>query len=107
MAELLLADYLQAAVFDQCSVDLDLVVLPVVDSTNDWCMQQCRSGRSLPFSCFAEKQTQGKGRRGKQWQMSATNIAMSLTWPIAAHDKVLQLLPLSVAMVIAGLCSTR
>lgn len=53
-----------------------------IDSTNAWSLQQCREGRSLPFACFAEHQSKGRGRRGRHWvSPQRANIYMSLAWP--------------------------
>lgn len=50
----------------------ELEILPVVDSTNSHTLRRVQAG-SLPLAagqtyiCMAEKQTAGKGRRGRQW----------------------------------------
>jgi len=91
---------LEAAVISD--LNMDVVVHESIDSTNSWSLQQVRSGKALPFACFAEEQTSGRGRRGKLWVMSAhSNIAMSLTWPFASSYQQLHLLPLSIAVAIA------
>jgi len=82
-------------------VTLDVVVHKSVDSTNSWCLRQSKSGKGLPFACFAEQQTSGRGRRGKRWLMSAhSNIAMSLAWPFVLSTQSLNFLPLSMALAI-------
>ena len=101
MVEALRAAEIQAAVAEKNKIALDVTVHQSVDSTNSWSMQQAGQGRTLPFACFAEQQSQGRGRRGKPWVMKPrSNIAMSLCWlfPVPAS---LQLLPLSVAVTIA------
>lgn len=101
-----MVDYLQAgclkvAVAEENDVMLDVVVHKSIDSTNSWCLQQSKLGKVLPFACFAEEQTSGRGRRGKHWLMSANrNIAMSLVWPFVFSAQSLHLLPLSVALAI-------
>jgi BirA family biotin operon repressor/biotin-[acetyl-CoA-carboxylase] ligase len=96
------AELLEAAVAETGAVDVDVVVHESIDSTNNWSMQQCKSGKTLPFACFAEDQTAGRGRRGKQWTMSAySNVAMTLVWPFSAPYQQLQLLPISIAIAIA------
>jgi len=98
---------LKVAVADRCGVELDVTVHSSIDSTNDWSLRQCSTGKILPFACFAENQTHGKGRRGKQWLMSPNaNIAMSLSWSFALPYQSLQLLPLSVAMAIVKTLET-
>ena len=69
--EYLQADILKQKAADKSKVILDVVVHESIDSTNNWSLQQCKSGRVLPFACFAEEQTSGRGRRGKHWLMSA------------------------------------
>jgi len=102
MAERLQADVLKAVVAEKNNVDMDVVVHESIGSTNSWSLQQCRAGKILPFACFAEDQTLGRGRRGKQWMMSAqSNIAMSLSWPFVLSHQQLHLLPLSIALAIA------
>ncbi len=88
------------ALAEECS-DLDIVVHDTIGSTNTWALHECKAGRVLPFACFAEQQTAGKGRRGKTWLMSkGANIAMSLAWPFRLQYQDLQLLPLTIAMSI-------
>jgi len=83
------------------SPGLNIVVHDTIDSTNAWALKACKAERALPFVCFAERQTAGKGRRGKTWVMSPeSNVAMSLAWPFVLSYQNLQLLPLSVAMAI-------
>ena len=101
MTEYLQADVLSAVVAEKNDVHMDVVVHKAIDSTNSWSLQQCRSGKMLPFACFAEDQTLGRGRRGKQWMMSAqSDIAMSLSWPFVLSHQQLHLLPLSIALAI-------
>lgn len=92
---------LKAVVAETYDLNLDVTVHESIDSTNDWSLQQCKAGKDLPFACFAENQTAGKGRRGKRWVMSAhSNIAMSLTWAFDLSHQQLSLLPLSIALAI-------
>ena len=101
MAKDLQAAALKAVVAEECSSDIDVVVHESIDSTSSWCLQQSRAGKGLPFACFAEEQTQGRGRRGKDWLMSrCSNIAMSVAWPFVVSYQQMQLLPLSIALAI-------
>lgn len=89
------------AIAKECAVNLDVVVHESIDSTNNWSLQQSKAGKNLPFACFAEEQTQGKGRRGKHWYMTPySNLAMSVVWPFVLSHQSLHLLPLSVALAI-------
>lgn len=101
MTDYLQADILKVAATEKLDVALNVVVHKSIDSTNSWCLQQSRSGETLPFACFAEEQTSGRGRREKRWYMSAySNIAMSLAWPFDLSKQPLHLLSLSIALAI-------
>ena len=55
-----------------------LAVLDEVDSTNTWLMVEARE---FPAVCLAERQTAGRGRRGRQWVSPfAANLYMSCAW---------------------------
>ena len=95
------AGILKAGVANKGHVDMSVVVHQSIDSTNSWSLQQCKVGKRLPFACFAEEQTQGRGRRGKYWHMTPySNVAMSIVWPFALAHQSLHLLPLCVALAI-------
>ncbi len=95
------AGMLKAGVANNGKADMSVVVHQSIDSTNSWSLQQCRVGKRLPFVCFAEEQTQGRGRRGKYWHMPPySNVAMSIVWPFALALQSLHLLPLCVALAI-------
>jgi len=101
VSESLRPDVLQLGVAKINNLEIDVTVLERIDSTNDWSLGQCRLGRVLPFACFAESQTAGKGRRGKQWLMAArANIATSVSWPFNLSRQPLHLLPLSIALAV-------
>lgn len=101
MTEYLQADALKAVVAGQNGINMDVVVHKSIDSTNSWSLQQCRAGKTLPFACFAEEQKAGRGRRGKQWLMSAgANIALSISWCFDISYQKLHLLPLSIALAV-------
>ncbi len=101
MAEYLRSDVLEKAVAEACGIGVSLTVHKSIDSTNSWSMQQCKSGRTMPFACFTESQTMGRGRRGKRWYLPAnSNIAMSVCWSFDQSDQQLHLLPISIALAI-------
>jgi len=101
MTGYLQVDVMKAAIAEAHNVDMDVIVHESIDSTNSWSIQECKRGKALPFACFAENQTSGKGRRGKQWLMSAySNIAMSISWPYILPRQQIHLLPLSVALAV-------
>ena len=102
MVNILQAEILKTVVAEECGLNMDVVVHESIDSTNSWALQQCKTGKELPFACFAEAQTQGRGRRGKHWLLPAgANIAMSLAWTFALSYRQMNLLPLSIAVAIA------
>lgn len=78
-----------------------LTVLDSVDSTNEWCLQQCRQNQLLPFACVANKQTSGRGRRGRQWHSSSgVNITLSLAWGFDCRLDQLGMLSLAIGMAV-------
>lgn len=92
---------MKAVIAAENNLDMDVVVHDSVESTNTWALHQSKAGRKIPFACFAELQTQGRGRRGKFWLMQPhANVAMSLTWPLDLSSPQVNLLPLSVALAI-------
>lgn len=77
MPEKLDLNRIQHALVNECSVS----VFECINSTNEWALQKIRDGEPMPFACFAEQQTQGRGRRGKTWvSPPRCNIYMSLAW---------------------------
>lgn len=92
---------IEARLYEFLGLNISVETHRTIDSTNSWSMQQVKEKRKLPFVCFAQNQTGGRGRRGKQWLMSAgDNIAMSLSWGFDVSCVSLDLLPLSIAMAI-------
>ncbi len=54
---------------------------PRLDSTNTYLMQRAAGGLPSGHACFAEYQTAGRGRRGRQWVSPfAANIYLSVLW---------------------------
>ena len=61
--------------------DCKLVLFEKTDSTNKQALSKVKLGASLPLACFAEEQTQGRGRRGKVWiSPPGASIYLSLAW---------------------------
>ncbi len=74
------------ATFD--TIGQPFIVLPTVDSTNNYAMAQARAGfAGHGTTYFALEQTAGKGQRGKSWVSApGENIMMSLNLsPGTAH----------------------
>lgn len=107
--ELLDADRITAAL----SVDLPgplptVEVLPTVGSTNSALLQWTRSGRvTSGFVLLAERQTAGRGRRGRMWVSPfGRNLYLSVLWRFEAGPPALEGLSLVVGVVVAQtLCS--
>lgn len=58
-----------------------LEVKEVISSTNTYLLACAKSGGSSGYFCFAEQQTQGRGRQGRAWfSPSGANIYCSLLW---------------------------
>ncbi|CAA9891478.1 Bifunctional ligase/repressor BirA [Candidatus Methylobacter favarea] len=52
-----------------------------INSTNSYLVECAHRGAPSGFICFAERQTAGKGRRGRQWVSPyGSNIYLSILW---------------------------
>ena len=52
-----------------------------IDSTNRYLVEQARHQVASGYVCFAEQQTAGKGRRGREWVSPfGSNIYLSIGW---------------------------
>lgn len=73
---------------------------PVMDSTNSWLLRQLLTGEAGPgAACIAEQQTQGRGRRGRQWiSPFARNLYCSLAWEFEQGVGALEGLSLAVGV---------
>ena len=96
MTEKLDLDRIQRALVNDCSV----TVLECVDSTNQWVLDELRDGKAVPFACFTEQQTAGRGRRGKAWVSSSNNIAMSFAWSFDVPVSELGVLSLATGVAV-------
>lgn len=73
-----------------------------VSSTNDLALQQCANENTVPAVYFAERQTAGRGRRGKEWHSPwAQNIYMSLSWHMSIEKIALGGLSMAMGVVVA------
>lgn len=78
-----------------------LFVRESLDSTNAWAMRQCHEGAVKPFACIADSQTQGRGRRGRQWMSPPrSNIYLSLAWPFDCAVNELGALPIVIGKAV-------
>lgn len=77
MVEALNLEQIQQCLDCNCS----LFLFEKTDSTNEQALLKVKEGDKLPFACFAEEQTQGRGRRGKVWvSPPGGSIYLSLAW---------------------------
>jgi BirA family biotin operon repressor/biotin-[acetyl-CoA-carboxylase] ligase len=98
MPEKLELNRIQHALLNKCGVSL----FDSLDSTNEWVLQKVREDESMPFACFAEQQTQGRGRRGKRWvSPPLCNIYMSLAWSFELPVSQIGVLSLAIGMAVA------
>lgn len=73
-----------------------------IDSTNRYLMDHAARGGERPWLCFAESQSAGRGRRGRQWASPfAANLYFSLLWRFELGADVLAGLSLAAGAAIA------
>ncbi|MDT8452910.1 MAG: biotin--[acetyl-CoA-carboxylase] ligase [Gammaproteobacteria bacterium] len=81
--------------------DCGLFLFEKTDSTNEQALLQVREGQALPLACFAEQQTQGRGRRGKVWiSPPHSSIYLSLAWRFEVPVNELGGLSLAVGVAV-------
>lgn len=81
--------------FDCCELALSL------DSTNDAMMRAAENNGLARHICFAEMQSKGRGRRGRQWVSPfARNLYFSMLWPFSQGIAAIQGLSLAVGLAI-------
>ncbi len=67
--------------FVNSGVEVEVHVLPQVDSTNTWLLQ--RKAAAPVTLCAAEHQTVGRGRRGKTWHSPDNGVTFSMRFDSA------------------------
>jgi BirA family biotin operon repressor/biotin-[acetyl-CoA-carboxylase] ligase len=78
-----------------------LKILSVVDSTNRYAREQAAHHASSGLVVLAEKQTAGRGRRGKVWVSPlASNIYMSVVWDFSGAGDTLKGLSLAIGVAV-------
>jgi BirA family transcriptional regulator, biotin operon repressor / biotin---[acetyl-CoA-carboxylase] ligase len=71
-------------------------------STNAEVMTQIAAGAGSGYVCTAERQTAGRGRRGRQWVSPyARNLYLSAAWEYSQGAAVLEGMSLAVGVVLA------
>ena len=77
-----------------------LDVLEEVDSTNRYVFDYIDQNSHLPYVCFAEYQTGGRGRRGRLWHSPLGNIAFSMAWSFERGVVAIEGLSLLVGLAV-------
>lgn len=81
--------------------NLPLIIFDSIDSTNNYLLGLIKSDAPSGTACFAEQQTAGRGRRGREWvSPPGSNIYCSLLWRFPSLDH-LSGLNIAVAAMIA------
>jgi len=88
--------------------DCELVLFEKTDSTNEQALLKVKQGSVLPLACFAEEQTQGRGRRGKVWiSPPGGSVYLSLAWqfdlPVSELGGLSLAMGVAVARVLKGI----
>ncbi len=82
--------------------DCELFLFEKTDSTNEQAMLKVKQGYALPLACFAEEQTQGRGRRGKVWvSPPGASVYLSLAWKFDLSVNDLGCLSLAIGVAVA------
>lgn len=82
-------------IFSEVDIQLSL------DSTNNVMMQKAEGNTDGRKICFAEMQTAGRGRRGRNWVSPfAQNLYFSMLWPFSQGIAAIQGLSLAVGLAI-------
>ncbi|MBN6363591.1 bifunctional biotin--[acetyl-CoA-carboxylase] ligase/biotin operon repressor BirA [Providencia huaxiensis] len=80
---------------------LNIIVEPVIDSTNQYMLERINSLKSGD-TCLAEYQSAGRGRRGRQWiSPFGCNLYLSMYWKLDQGPAAAVGLSLVVGIVIA------
>ena len=80
----------------------DILVLDTTDSTNNVVRAEIEKDSPQGFVCFAERQSGGRGRHGRQWLSPfGRNLYMSLSWHFEEGAAALEGLSLAVGVGVA------
>jgi len=67
--------------------DVDVELYAQLESTNNCLLDQADKTQKVKI-CIADRQTKGRGRRGRDWLSSKGNISYSLLWPNFPVEKI-------------------
>jgi BirA family transcriptional regulator, biotin operon repressor / biotin---[acetyl-CoA-carboxylase] ligase len=103
--ELLDAGAINTRLSAQLRANVQLEIFDDIESTNEYLLRaKHREQPRTPRVCLAERQSAGRGRRGRDWQSPyATSLAFSLLWRFEAGAHALSGLSLAVGVCVADL----
>lgn len=79
----------------------DFELLSIAESTNRAVMEKTITGAEPGYLCAAEKQTAGRGRRGRVWHSPfGKNLYFSLSWQFTGGAASLEGLSLAIGVVV-------
>ncbi len=79
-----------------------LEVFSSLSSTNTYLLERAKTHAPSGWVCLAEEQTQGRGRRGREWfSPYGENIYCSLLWRFVGVEQSMSGLSLAVAVMVA------
>jgi len=76
-------------------------VFEEIGSTNRYALDYVDKNGKTPYLCFAEYQTGGRGRRGRDWHSPLGNIAFSLVWSFEQGASATEGLSLLIGLALA------
>jgi len=82
----------------------EIHVFDAIDSTNLEALRQHRAGRRGTFLLLANKQTAGRGRRGRTWLSPSGGLYLSLIRSFEAEPSSMQALSLVTALAVHSAC---
>lgn len=100
--DLLDAAAIRAQLAPALAQQLELDLHWSIDSTNSRLIEAAQSGNIHGQVCLAERQTAGRGRRGRSWfSPFGSNLYLSLGWSFSAGVSALEGLSLAVGVALA------
>ncbi|MEL0614704.1 MULTISPECIES: biotin--[acetyl-CoA-carboxylase] ligase [Marinomonas] len=97
-------ELLSEPALEAAGINTDVVrkILFETESTNSDVKQHITEGGALPVLVTAERQLNGRGRRGRQWASGvAKNVTMSFAWRFEGGPSVVEGLSLAVGVAVA------
>ena len=86
---------------NQADLGLDVYCVESLVSTNTYAQSLAKESPAKSFAVLAERQTSGRGRRGRQWQSPyAENLYLSLVVPITGGLRQLEGISLVVGLAV-------